>query len=204
MKISFLSLIFFLLTSSVILDEIVWDGILKSSHFWDCNGGACDSTTLQPWDPNKYRYAGAYAPIDPAAHGGAWYGQKLWMTGAASDALSSLMGPNDGCCGQQSSGGCGKCLLVTNPTAINKNWSAVIMKKNRCPPWSHGCEAGVAHFDLAAPGYDNLQYSTANICGQSNTILTKAQSSVCGDWWKRGGSTIQGCSCASLPNGSAI
>lgn len=57
---------------------------------------------------------------------------------------------------------------------------------------------------MAAPGYDNLQYSTANICGQANTILSKAQSSVCGDWWKRGSSTIQGCSCASLPSGTSI
>jgi hypothetical protein len=122
------------------------------------------------------------------------------MTGAASDALSAMLGPNDSCCGGEDVGGCGKCLLVTNPSAVNKNWSAVVMKKNRCPPWSHGCEAGVAHFDLAIPGYDNLQYSTANICGQASTILTRAQSSVCGEWYKKGSSTIVGCSCESLPN----
>ena len=50
------------------------DGTLKSSHFWDCNGGACDAKTLQPWDQNKYRYAGLYAPLDPVNYGGAKYG----------------------------------------------------------------------------------------------------------------------------------
>lgn len=79
--------------------ESVMDGTLKSSHFWDCNGGACDAKTLQPWDQSKYRYAGTYAPVDPVNYGGPLYGEKMWMTGAASDALSSLLGPDDGCCG---------------------------------------------------------------------------------------------------------
>ena len=79
------------------------------------------------------------------------------------------------------------------------------MKKNRCPPWSNGCENGKAHFDLAVPGYDNLQYSTANCCGSSskaNTYISKAQSSVCGSWYSHGSSTIEGCNCSSLPTGS--
>ena len=85
---------------------------LKATHFWDCSGAACDSATLQPWDPSKYRYAPEYAPMDPT---NALYGEKIWMTGAASNALSSLLGSDDGCCGQDGGrGGCGKCLLVTN------------------------------------------------------------------------------------------
>ena len=80
-----------------------------------------------------------------------------------------------------------------NVDLVNSDWTAVIMKKNRCPPNSHGCENGSTHFDLAVPGYDNLQYSTANCCGWSskaNTGLTSQQSSVCGDWYMRGSSTI--------------
>lgn len=80
-------------------EQVTWDGTLKSSHFWDCNGGACDAKTLQPWDQNKYRYAGTYAPIDPINYGGPAYGEKMWMTGASSDTLSHLMGADDGCCG---------------------------------------------------------------------------------------------------------
>lgn len=83
---------------------------------------------------------------------------------------------------------------------MNSDWTAVVMKKNRCPPNSYGCESYNAHFDLAVPGYDNLQYSTANRCGDYNTILNKQQSSACGDWYNRGSSTIQGCSCSSFPS----
>ena len=58
------------------------------THFWDCSGGACDSATLQPWDTNKYRYAPQYAPQDPDDHGGAKYGEKIWMTGAPNIGLA--------------------------------------------------------------------------------------------------------------------
>ena len=70
-------------------------------------------------------------------------------------------------------GGCGKCLKIENPNAVNADWSVIAMKKNRCPPWSNGCSNNdPPHFDFAVPGYDNLQYSTANICGESDTFLS--------------------------------
>ena len=139
----------------------------KATHFWDCNGAACDSRTLQPFVPRNYRYSAQYAPLDPGDYGGSAYGERLWMTGAASDSLSTLLGADDGCCGTDpdGGGGCGKCVLVRNPGAVNADWSAVVMKKNRCPPWSSGCEAGNVNLDVAVPGFDNLQFSTANICG---------------------------------------
>ena len=65
-----------------------------------------------------------------------------------------MLGPDAGNCGHSDEGACGKCLLVSNPSAVNSDWKAIIMKKNRCPPWSNGCD--VAHFDIAVPGYDNL------------------------------------------------
>jgi len=122
------------------------------------------------------------------------------MTGAASDTLSQILNGDDGCCGQDpdGGGGCGKCLLVTNPNAVNSDWKVLVMKKNRCPPWSSGC-ASSPHLDFAAPGYDNLQFSTANICGSSDTYISKADSSVCGNWYNSGSSTIDGCSCATMP-----
>ena len=42
------------------------------------------------------------------------------------------------------------------------------MKKNRCPPWSAGCEAGKFHLDLAVPGFDHAEYSTAYVCGMAS------------------------------------
>ena len=124
------------------------------------------------------------------------------MTGAASDTLTQKLGADDGCCGQDpdGGGGCGKCLLVTNPTAVNSHWKVLVMKKNRCPPWTNGC-GNQDSLDFAAPGYDNLDFSTANICGQSDTYLSQADSSICGKWYVGGASSTQAnCSCASLPD----
>ena len=180
---------------------IVSSNSLVATHFWDCNGGSCDSRTLQPWNPLLYRYASNYAPIDPNNYGGSIYGEKFWMTGAASDGLTKLLGGDDTCCGSDpdGGGGCGKCLLVSNPNAVQSDWKVLVMKKNRCPPWSNGCEEDKLHLDLAIPGYDNLQFSTANICGQSDTIINKQQSSICGEWYNKASTTIEGCQCDSLP-----
>merc|ERR1712190_329562 len=162
-----------------------WDArVMKMTHYWDCNGQGCDSTTLQPWDTSKYISPPGYGPQDPTEHGGARYGEKMWLTGAASDALAELLDGDDGCCGSDiDSGGCGKCLLIQNPDSVNSDWTAVVMKKNRCPPWSVGCDK--VHLDLAIPGFDDLQWSTANICGQSGTgFSNQHQSEAFAKWWK--------------------
>merc|ERR1719335_1590113 len=124
------------------------------------------------------------------------------MTGAASDKLSAMLGPDDPCCGKDgdNKGGCGKCVIIRNRAARQSDWTAVVMKKNRCPPWSHGCDK--PHLDMAVPGYDNLKYSTANICGQSDTMISKQQSAICGSWYTKGQDTSMGCNCASLPDGT--
>lgn len=174
-------------------------GSLAATHFWDCNGGGCDAATLQIWDPQAYRYAPQYAPLDPANHGGEIYGETMWLTGAASDALTQLLG--DDLIGRDNAfpGGCGRCILVRNPSAVNSELTAVVMKKNRCPPWSNGCETPNVHMDIAVPGYDNLAFSTANICGQNGTYISRSDSATCGSWYTSGAaSTIQGCSCSAM------
>jgi len=185
-----------------------WDGVnMKLTHYWDCNGQGCDAATLQPWDKQKYVSPAGYGPQDPADFGGALYGESMWLTGAASDALSALMGPDDGCCGADLNdggvGGCGKCALVQNPDAMHPEWTAVVMKKSRCPPWTNGCAAGDPHFDVAAPGFDNLHYSTANVCGRraGTGFDNQTQSAVLGSWWTRCSSTA-GCVdlCDQLPS----
>jgi len=180
---------------------------MKMTHYWDCSGQGCDAATLQPWDLGKFISPPGYAPQDPEDFGGSIYGEKMWLTGAASDALSQLLGPDDACCGSDPNdggvGGCGKCVLVQNPQSLHPDWTAVMMKKNRCPPWSNGCGAGEPHFDVAAPGFDNLQYSTANVCSdRANTGFdTKAQSAVLGSWYDSCGNTAE-CSdrCDQLPS----
>jgi len=183
-----------------------WEQGVKLTHFWDCNGMACDAPTLQPWDLNKYVASPGYSPQNPDNHGGAVYGEKMWLVGAASDSMSALLGEHDPCCGSSSdgsSGGCGKCVLMRVTDSVNSEWTALVMKKNRCPPWSNGCEAGKLHFDMAVPGYDNLQFSTANVCGlRGNTGFQSQQASaVLGDWYNQYGNTAAaGASlCSTLP-----
>jgi len=183
--------------------EVGWQPGLQGTHYWDCNGAGCDATVLQPFSHKKFVYAPQYAPTDPAEHGGGVYGEKMWMTGAASDELAALLGPNTGCCGSDTdSTGCGQCLLVRNPSALNPDWTAVVMKKSRCPPWSSGCEAGSLHMDIAVPGYDLLTESTANVCGKQSvvdTYVTKAESSLCSRVVTDGVTSITGCDCSALP-----
>lgn len=175
---------------------------MSLTHYWDCNGQACDATVLSPWDQSKYRSSPGYAPVDPNSFGGSVYGEKLWLTGAANDALSSYLGAADGCCGDSAEGGCGKCLLIQNPDAVNGDWTAVVMKKTRCPPYSAFCGNSNRHFDIAAPGFDNLASSGSNICGSSGTgFSSQQQSAVVGSWWTRYSNTAQAASlCDNIGN----
>lgn len=147
-------------------------GTLNATHFWDCSGGACDSTTLQPWNQQLYRYAPEYAPMVPT---NPLYGESIWMTGAFNLGLSRLMDGDDGCCGKDDNGGggCGKCVLVTNQNALNSHWKVLVMKKNYCPPWSNHCQEANTHLDFAVPGFDFAGASTANICGQDGTYISQ-------------------------------
>jgi len=188
----------------VLVEEARWQGTnMKMTHYWDCNGQGCDASTLQPWMEARYISPPGYGPQDPMDFGGPLYGEKMWLTGAASDALSQLLGDDDGCCGEDLNdggvGGCGKCVLVQNPLSLHPDWTAVVLKKNRCPPWSHGCGAGQPHLDIAAPGFDNLQYSTANVCGSrpKTGFASKQQSAILGSWYKQCQDTAK---CAHLCN----
>jgi hypothetical protein len=133
--------------------------------------------------------------MDPEKNGGSVYGEQIWMTGATSDAVSDILGPDANDCGSDNGGGggCGQCLLVKNYDAKNKDWMVVIMRKNRCPPWTNGCGKGEFHMDFAVPGFDNPKRSTANICGRPGTTLSKDQSSICG------AVNPKDCNCTQIP-----
>ena len=167
---------------------------LTSTHYWDCNGGACDAPMLQPWNERLYSFAPQYAPQRPPG-GTGQYGETLWLVGAASDSLSKLLGGDDECCGRDDTnvGGCGRCILARNPLA-QSNLTAVIMKKSRCPPETNLCSEGSVHMDIAVPGFEFISESTANVCGSADrlqTWLTKAQSGACAT------STVgSGCDCS--------
>lgn len=160
---------------------VAWS-TLTATHFWDCNGASCDAPTLKPWDETKYSFAPQYAPRKPSRGGVGPYGETLWLVGAASDALSQKLGP-DTCCGKDDTGvgGCGRCVLVRNPSAA-ANLTAVVMKKSRCPPETNLCGVGAVHMDIAAPGFEYLAESTANVCGgavRDQTWLSQPESGAC-------------------------
>ena len=124
--------------SHAVVEDAPWQGNnMKMTHYWDCNGQGCDATTLQPWMESRYISPPGYGPQDPKDFGGPVYGEKMWLTGAASDALSKLMGDDDGCCGGDPNdggvGGCGKCVLVQNPLSLHPDWTVVVMKKTDAP-----------------------------------------------------------------------
>jgi len=171
-----------------------WNLGLSSAHYWDCQGQSCDATHLQPWDATRYVSPPEYAPMNPEAHGGSKYGEKLWMTGAVSDAVSKLLGPDASNCGSDTGGGggCGKCMLIKNRDA-EKDWTAVVMKKKRCHPWNPGCADGKFHLNVAVPAFDHLDMSAANICGKTGTTLSREQSSFCG------GKEPRSCNCSVIP-----
>eukprot|EP00518_Triparma_eleuthera_P005256 CAMPEP_0182453868 /NCGR_PEP_ID=MMETSP1319-20130603/742_1 /TAXON_ID=172717 /ORGANISM="Bolidomonas pacifica, Strain RCC208" /LENGTH=351 /DNA_ID=CAMNT_0024651825 /DNA_START=240 /DNA_END=1296 /DNA_ORIENTATION=+ len=154
-----------------------WDGYdLTLTHYWDCSGQACDSRTLQPWDYDKYRSPPGYAPQDPDDFGGSLYGEKVWVTAAI---MNIDLGPDDPCCGKDDFEGCGKCLLISNPDSIHPEWTVLAMKKNT---------GGIGlitwpHVDINAPGYDDLDFSWANICGEQGTGLSQQESSSLGKWY---------------------
>lgn len=142
---------------------------MSLTHYWDCNGQGCDARTLQPFDMNKYVSPPGYGPQDPEEYGGAKYGEKMWLTGAFSDTLMIE---------------CGECIQIQNPDALEANWTAVIMAKNQCPA-SSNVACRIPHFDVAVPGFDNLQYSTANVCGEraGTGFAKKADSEALGKWY---------------------
>lgn len=143
--------------------------------YWDCSGQGCDSATLDPFIDAKYISPAQYAPVNPKKDLGIDSPYDLWMTGAFSTSLSEKLGAHD------PSGGCGKCVMVQiNPSQVVSNsWKVLVMKKNQCPPEASGCEQGKIHIDFAVPGYDDLNFSLAQKCGQPGTILTKEDEGLC-------------------------
>jgi hypothetical protein len=122
------------------------------------------------------------------------YGERLWVTAAI---MNIDQGSDDGCCGSTSQGGCGNCILIQNPDSLHPDWSVMAMKKNTCG----NCRSS-PHADINVPGFDVLQYSLANICGDApNTGLTKEQSTVLGSWYEDYSNVADAgaARCASLP-----
>ena len=120
--------------------------------FFDCNGGSCYAPLIQPWNASKYTF---YDKDLPRLING-----TLFVTGAFSNSVDIS---------------CFDCVLLEI-----ENKKLIVQKTNTCPEWSQGCDS--FHIDLCIPGFDNLLFSTANVCN-SVDIMSAEQSSINGKWY---------------------
>jgi hypothetical protein len=67
------------------------------------------------------------------------------------------------------SSGCGKCWKVTGTSNVpgfsGVRTTVVLKGTNFCPNENPACARG-PHFDIAAPGFDVLEFSLSNTCPQ--------------------------------------
>lgn len=156
---------------------------------------------MEPFYASHFLYAPQYAPTDPLDFGGPLYSEHLWLTGAASPALSEVLGPDAPCCGKDEAygGGCGRCFLVRNPTARQAHWVALVMKKGDHSCISEGsCLPDRQMVSLAVPGFD--QSRSGNRCDDPNwaepTHITEAASRWCANISDTG--LLTSCNCSGL------
>ena len=193
--------------------NIDWKSGLSVTHYYDCGGQSCDSSFMKNYDDSKFIAGKGYTVLDPKDFGGSVYGEKMWIYGAASDELAEQMGDNIKDLGvispydeAASSGGvapsvgCGQSILIKNPNAKNKHWTALVMRRSRCPPSSPGCN-GDPHMDLMIPGFDFSGASGKNRCGRPGTGMTQEQSELCGG--NNGKSPAECDKCDQLPGNHA-
>ena len=128
-----------------------------TTRYWDCSGGACACayipTGLSEGAPAHCHSNAMFAAPANNIHGATFYGAA---------AISASLGGGD-----WMSSGCGKCWKVTGTSNVQGfsgvTTTLVLKGTNFCPNENPACGAG-PHFDIAAPGFDVLQYSFAHVC----------------------------------------
>jgi len=84
------------------------------------------------------------------------FGAKFYGAAAISKSLGG---------GDWMAPGCGKCWKVTGASISGVTSTLVLKGTNFCPDVNVLCAAG-PHFDIAAPGFDVIEFSKANTCEQ--------------------------------------
>ena len=123
-----------------------------TSRYWDCSGGACGCGFGDPSKPTHCHSNALFAAPEGNEYGATFYG------GAA---ISQQLGGGDWLASS-----CGRCFKVTGAANVlgTTGTSTVVLKgTNYCPPSNSACN-GQAHFDIAAPGFDDPSSSQSNIC----------------------------------------
>ena len=167
-------------------------GTATTTRYWDCNGGSC-GCAYQPFaglESHCYSNAMFHAPE------GNPYGAKFYGTAAVSEAL----GGGNWFLDEGGVEGCGKCWKVAGTSNVPgtpvETTTLVLRGANFCPEENPACANGIAHFDIAAPGFDFLGASLSNTCASREPEELEGFQS-CG-LWKIDANA--GCDCSKFRN----
>merc|ERR1719491_153668 len=139
--------------------------VASTTRYWDCSGGACGCAYLPGGSGTDSNSAHCHSNALFSAPPGNEYGATYY--GAA--AISRFLWDGNTNSGDWLGEGCGKCWKVTGSsnTGLNQGTATtttVVLKGTNICPTGICNENGKAHFDIAAPGFDVLEYSWSNTC----------------------------------------
>ena len=158
----------------------------STTRYWDCSGGACGCGWGDPTKPVHCHSNAMFKAPEGNEHGALFYG------GAA---ISQPLGGGDWL-----ASGCGKCFKVTgtsNVSGHSGSKTVVLKGTNYCPP-SNSCCNGQAHFDIAAPGFDDPYASQANSCSQVESEPALHGVQACSWWMIHSQNPDENCDCSKF------
>ncbi|KAL3815299.1 hypothetical protein ACHAXA_006801 [Cyclostephanos tholiformis] len=130
-----------------------------TTRYWDCSGGSCGCSYI-PTGLSGAEPAMCHSNAMFVAPSNNPYGAKFYGTAAISESLGG---------GNWMSSGCGKCWKVTGTSNVpgfsGLSTTLVLKGTNFCPNENPMCKQG-PHFDIAAPGFDVLEFSFSNACSR--------------------------------------
>jgi hypothetical protein len=150
---------FFLGAASLVSKALAQTRTATTTRYWDCSGGSCGCsyvrTGLSGSEPSMCHSNAMFAAPSNNPYGAKFYGTA---------AISASLGGGD-----WMSSGCGKCWKVTGTSNVpgfsGVSTTLVLKGTNFCPDANPMCARG-PHFDIAAPGFDVLEFSLSNTCPQ--------------------------------------
>jgi len=151
-----------------------------TTRYWDCSGGACGCAYLPLGPGTDSNPAHCHSNAMFAAPEGNVYGASYY--GAA--AISRFLWDGNTNSGDWLGEGCGKCWKVTGSSNVGPNQgvsTTLVLKGTNICPTGICNEDNKAHFDIAAPGFDVLEFSWSNTCAELEADELEGFKS-CGRW----------------------
>jgi len=167
-----------------------------TTRYWDCSGGACGCAYLPGGagtdsDPAHCHSNAMFAAPTDNEHGATYYGAA---------AISRFLWDGNTNSGDWLGEGCGKCWKVTGSSNVGNNQgvsTTLVLKGTNICPTGICNENGKAHFDIAAPGFDVLEYSWSNTCKELEADELEGFES-CGRWMIDNQVPSDNCDCSKF------